>query len=219
MKKNLYIIIVILIIIIACFKIRFILNDSFIKDFNNIEYKEDKIKLLNNLNYYEAYVAIKNYGDYYFKMAEYEKAIEKYDEALTKKMPQEKACDTRINACLSVYKLIDMSKKEEAIDYLKKAKSYVHDDDCLTLEEGSSSKGDAENMDEQIDKTLEELQKGQSKGSGDDPDPTGNPGEDNPVSPSKIDEVKQGNQQAEDSRDNQMGQYQDGFDPYDGQQW
>ena len=98
MKKYLKIVILILVILLICFKARFILNDSYIKDFNNLEYEETKIKILNELNYYESYVAIKNYGDYYFKMAEYDKAIEMYDKALATKMPHDKACDIIINA-------------------------------------------------------------------------------------------------------------------------
>ena len=140
MKKYYKTFIIIIVILLVSFSIRFKINDSYINNFNEQNYVEWKVKILNYFNFYQPYIAVKNYGDYYHKQAEYDKALEKYDKALTYNMPKTKACDTRINACLTIFKQIDLKKTKQAKELLNKAKKYVDDDDCISLSSSDSVK-------------------------------------------------------------------------------
>ena len=217
MKKKLKIALVVVIVLLLGFSIRFRLNNSFIKDFNKQNYTEWKLKLLNSFNIYQPYVAIKNYGDYYYKTGEYDKALEKYDLALTKNMSKKKACDTRINACLTVLKKVNVNNKKEAKALLNKAKQYIEVDDCASLSESDSSKRDSEKLSEEIDKQLS------SMGDAGDPsdDPSDDPSSDDPIDQSdpKVQEVQKSNNQAQQSRDKSEGRYTDSYEPYKGKNW
>ena len=165
-KKVLIIVLALLVLLTFLFRIRFNMNKDFIDSFNNMVYEENDIRTLNELNFYESYVAIKNYGDYYYKIKDYENALIKYDKALTKRMPKARACETRINAVLSLFQLIDTKDKNHALEQLEKAKSYLDgQEDCLTLPEGNQDRKDAEELIELINQTIECLKNGNCGGS------------------------------------------------------
>ncbi len=140
MKKVLYLVYIILIIIALKFIYNISMNSILIKNYKDGEYSTDKMNALTTLNFIQKYVAHYNYGNMYYKSGEYEKAIEEYREALEGSIPKNKECKVRINYALAICETVevDEKKQEEIKEAIKKYESAV---DVLT-EKGCASKED-----------------------------------------------------------------------------
>ena len=220
-KKNAIIIAIVLVFLIVLLEGRFLLNITYVKDFEKENAVEWKVQVLSLFNLYQPYIAPKNYGDYYYQKGEYEKAVEKYDKALTHFVPKKKACDIRINAALSILKMVNDKEKEKAKQLLERAKKYVGDDDCMSLSFfNQQTKDDAEKVEEEIEKKMQEIENSAGGDEGEEDDSDDQDDSNDPVENPKIKEIKDTNQSAQESRDDNMGKYQDDYDPnYKGKPW
>ena len=226
MKKILKVILVIAIILFVILTVKVSINESFVKDYERNKTNEWKVQYINMINIYEPYVALKNYGDYYYLKGEYRKAVEKYDEALKHSMSNARACDTRINATLSLMKLADKNKKnkDEREKLLKEAQKYIEDGDCMNESFFNyQNKSDAEKLDSEIEQELNKLKNGTSQdgeSSDEENDGDSDSDEDTQSSNPKINEIQKSNQAAQEARDERMGKYKDDYDSsFKGKPW
>lgn len=125
-------------------------------------------------NRFLAYAWHYNIANMYCKPYTYDKALEHYQKALEKKIPEGKECRIRVNLALTMTKVLgpdyaEPDQIDSSIKILEGAKNYLLADNCAT-EEGTGHSEVAEQLKEEIEKILEELYKQQGGGEGEDPE-------------------------------------------------
>lgn len=215
MKKGLIIIAVILLLVILELVGTVLINSSYVKDYDNEEYTEWKVKSLSFLNYYEGYIPYYNYGTYYYKTGDYDNALNSFLLALDYKVPEDRVCMVRINASLSILGDFDI-EASNALEVLNDALYYLEHDDCL---DGSPQEDEARQLIEDIKKLMEEMM---SNGGGSSDQPEPDEPSDNPDTKTKEEELNSINQQSLQERTDtlQKNQYLDEpYVYYDGKTW
>ena len=124
-------------------------------------------------NRFFAYTMHYNIANMYCRPLTYDKALEHYQKALEKEIPEGKECRIRINLALTMVKVLgpdyaEPDQIDSSIKILEGAKNYLLAENCAT-EDGTGHSEVAEQLKEEIEKILEELYK-QQKGEGEDPE-------------------------------------------------
>ncbi len=190
MRKKITIIMIILLSLILLKLIsKNLLNNMFIEQYEKDEYSSSSLDINEVLNIYEPYIVKYNYGNYYYKIKEYENAYNKYLEALEYSIPQDRICKVKINTSLSLVMQIEkMNNCDEQNKILNKAKSYL-DDDC-----GLDAPTEDHETAEELKKIIDELLNSEGK---QDPKPDDNNNQDEKDDlDDKIDQIDKNNNEA-----------------------
>jgi len=158
MKKKTLIIYIILILIAIKLPATFLINESFISDYNKGVYNEKKIQKLFFLNIIESYIPHYNYGNVLYHNNNFDKAITEYKKALKKFPPEDKECSIRINLALAMLAKIDENdSKDNIIKSLQEAKEELCDNTCEN-EKTQNLKNEINNMINTLNQSNEEEQ-------------------------------------------------------------
>lgn len=221
MKKFLIIITIIIFIILLKFGLTFTLNEIIIKDYQNNRYDNNLINTLYLINLNEPYIVYYNHGNILYKEEQYNEAISKYEKALNKHPAEDRVCDIRINLSLSYIKTIDENNKTSALSTLNKAKNILYEDECASINDDNGKSEVAEKLEEEI-KALEEKLKEDEDPNGNGNTPNNNGGQDDPNTPSNIEEqLRELQKQNQRSRQGDTDYYSnlDDYSYYTGQYW
>ena len=124
-RKVLLIVIFIAIILVFKLGLKMGINAIFIKNYPD-NANDYTLKFTSFINIYQPYIAPYNYGNYYYQKGQYNDAYEKYKEALTHRIPNNRICKVHINASLTLVKLAELeSDEQKAIDLLDEADSHL----------------------------------------------------------------------------------------------
>ena len=124
-RKVLLTVIFIAIILVFKLGLKMEINAIFIKNYPN-NANDYTLKFTSFINIYQPYIAPYNYGNYYYQKGQYNDAYEKYKEALTHRIPNNRICKVHINASLTLVKLAELeSDEQKAIDLLDEADSHL----------------------------------------------------------------------------------------------
>ncbi len=211
--------------------VNYIDNENNRKAYDNGEYS---IRTFNSLGVTQSYIEPYNEGCMYYQEGDYEKAIEKFREALEKNPGHDNdiECSIRINLALSMIAPIDIKnanpeEKEAILVIIKEAKKVLCDEECAHMDDEDGHNKEAQKLKDELDQMEKELtQEPENGGNGDDNN-TEEPTEE-PKEPENSDDVQkqlediqnQSNQQ----RSSEMQEYGDdgiwgnnGY--YDGNCW
>ncbi len=156
----------------------YFLNEKMIAEYEKGNDSSFYIDLLYVLNFQQSYIDYYNHGNIYYQKEEYEKAINRYEIALTKNPPKKRVCDIRINLSLATLQLADV---KEDMSYLKKAREILYQDDCAHEEDENGSSKEAEKLEQEI----KELESQVGTENPENPDPNGKPEEEDPEVPNE----------------------------------
>lgn len=199
-KKFIIIGIIVLSIILVKLIIKVSLNNRFINNYEKGIYSSTGLDVNMIINLYEPYIVKYNYGNYHYKNKEYEKAYQKYVDALEHKIPDNRLCKVKINTSLSLVMQLESKKtRDEQNELLDRAASYL-DDDC----NDKAPKQDQKTA-EELRRIIEELRKSNGKKNNNKEeeqekkqDENGDPLDD------KIEEIKKNNENASKRRDENL---------------
>ena len=151
MKKTLKIVFIILFIILIKFTFTISLNKIIILNYNKNIYNTNIIKLLYIFNWPQSYIVYYNEGNLLYKEGKYSLAITKYKKAISKKPPQNRICDVRINLSLSMIKQIKKdSSYKKVYQQLEEAKKNLYHNDCAHENNDNGYSKQAENLEKEI---------------------------------------------------------------------
>lgn len=166
MKNKMFIIAMYILLILFSLKLIFsnIWNFILINDYNNNKYFEEQGNVLLFLNFPESYVANYNYGNILYQKQEYEKAIEKYRDALKSFVPKYKECKIRINYALSICKTVKLDEYnqdeiKDAIEKYELAINVLTEKGCANITDDNGHSKEAETLKKDIQKEIEKLKK------------------------------------------------------------
>ena len=132
-QKKMIIFIAIALVATIKFLYTIVVNDSFIKKYNNGVYDEEYVKKLLVLNIQEPYIAHYNYGNTLYQLKKYDEAKDEYLEAL-KSVSKGRVCDVRVNLALTEINLIDTSlSRDELIKEIEDIQKVLLEDSCATV--------------------------------------------------------------------------------------
>ena len=219
MKKLLKFLTIIILVLFIKLSFTYTINEIIIYNYQNGNYNTKLIKTLYLLNFYQKYIAYYNEGNILYKTNNFDDAIQRYQIALTKKPPQNKVCDIRINLSLSIIKNSSNDNKTEILDNLSKAKNNLYEDNCASPIDDSGKSEDAEKLEEEI-KQLEEQIKNNSGSGSTSSDP--NESEENNENFTNIEEqLKENEQKSNSSRQDELTDYENmgSYEYYSGKRW
>ena len=163
MKKIIKILLGVLIVILIKLVGTFIINGIIIFNYNNHIYNSLLVKSLYFLNVSEPYIAYYNEGNIMYQKKDYDGAIKKYKEVISKKPPQKRICDVRINLSLALIRNISNYKDyNSAYNTLEEARYNLYKDDCASATDDSGNSKEAEELEEIIKELENELNNGSS---------------------------------------------------------
>lgn len=127
------------------------------------------------------YIYYYNKGNEYYQKEEYDKACEKYEKALTYKLPESKECKIRINLALAMVapvpqvpsENVDEESVENTIEILEDARDVLTKHGCANSKNDSGHDIDAQVLKNEIDVYLEELERETEHGGTDEAHPNG----------------------------------------------
>jgi tetratricopeptide (TPR) repeat protein len=188
-KKVLIVIAVILIMIGFHLTIRYLLNESFIKKYNQGTYDNKVFKVLKLINFPENYIVYYNEGNYYYQVKEYDKAIINYEKALNR-VHNNRVCDVRHNLALTRLQVIDYDDVKNLRFSLIEVQDILLEDSCAT----NDNNGKHQPSQDLYNKIEELLKNGNGGGDpsdpgGDDPSDPSDPSD--PDDPNKVNEIEQ----------------------------
>ena len=219
MKKTFRIILIIFIVILFKLIFSYSLNSFIISNYDKEVYNNKLIKFLYIGNFPESYIAYYNEGNILYKQEKYQKALDKYQKALRKWPSKKRVCDIRVNISLSMLKLIDTNQENEKIlNELKAARENLYENGCANEDDDSGKSYWAEELEEEIRK-LEEQYQQNNGGSGDDSnnEPQNEP-EDDDYSDLE-EEYRERERKSNESRQEDLDDYQSDYHYYDGDKW
>lgn len=157
MKKSIKIINIIFSVIFIKLILIFTINEIVISNYHNKIYNMSLINSLYFFTYNQSYIVYYNHGNILYNQKNYQEAINKYKQALTKNPPQKRVCDIRINLALSFIETIDLKDTNETLDILKEARYNLYENKCVDPNYENSYSLDAEDLEKEIKKLEEEL--------------------------------------------------------------
>ena len=134
----------------------FLMNRSFVNNFEQRTYNHYVEEILKYSTIFERYVPYYNRGNQAYVEGDYDTAIENYELALDYNPPSEKQCDIRVNYVLSLLHKLDPTNyadadhKDESIRILEQCIIILMEDECAKQ---PPEKG----HDEEAQKLLEEI--------------------------------------------------------------
>lgn len=155
MRKIIKIFKIILVLILLKYTIIFSLNELVITDYKKGVYNDQIIKILYLLTYNQSYIVYYNHGNLLYNQNNYQEAIQKYDQSLTKNPPQNRVCDIRINKSLAILATVIDSNDKESLKILKTARYNLYENNCVDPNYLESYSKDAE----KLEKEIKELEK------------------------------------------------------------
>ena len=169
MRKAIKIILVIAIVILVKLVFSFKVNKIIIKNYKNNKYNYKLVKSLYFINYPESYIAYYNHGNILYRKEQYDEAVEKFKKAIEKKPPEKRICDVRVNLSLAMVKSIreDM-KDDDIVNTLVKARDNLYENECAHPNDDNGKSKDAEKLEEEINKLLQQQQQQQQQNDPDD---------------------------------------------------
>lgn len=170
MKKILYIIWGVVVIILICFTVNYVSNEQFIKNYEEGIYKENKFTAFGFL---EPYIEPYNKGAFYYQNGKYEKAIEEYRRAIDSGITKERDCLARINIALCIIAPINLDNLnkdnvEEILNTLKKAQNILVLKGCADEDGKSGHNQAAQQLWNELNAQIGQLEKAQQQDNGDD---------------------------------------------------
>ena len=165
MKKILYIVLSIIVLICFHLSIRYIINENFINKYKDGNYDSNSIDILKLINYPESYIVYFNKGDNYYRKQEYKNAQNEFEKAL-KKAPEDKVCIVTNNLSLSMLQQVDFTEEGWDLKLIEVEKVLLKDD-CATKDFKGRNK-DSQELYNEIEYVLNNA--GQGDGDGDDSD-------------------------------------------------
>lgn len=150
----------IIILLLSFFMVRAITNEVIIMLYNKGKYSETLVKNLYFLNLNEPYIAYYNNGNINYQKQEYDKAIDNYNLSLTKNPPEKKVCSIRINISLATIKNIKVTDKELVLAELRKARSYLYENDCAHEQDDNGKSKEAEELEQEIKELERQIEEG-----------------------------------------------------------
>ena len=224
MRKIIFGIYCIFILLFLILSFRYFKNESFISDYNKGIYKENDVESLLFLNYPQSYVAYYNLGNVYYQEKDYYAAISQYNKALEYDMPEKKECKVRINLALAILKTIDeldlKKDKNEILEILDTAENVLVEEGCAHKEDDNGHSKDAEKLQEDIEKMRKKLEEQDDKEENEEDDDEKKKEEQQPKDEveEKLKEI-----QAESIKEREKGKKQreslDDFSFYSGKKW
>lgn len=225
---------------------KYVINEIFIKNYKDGEYKVKSEEGLTEFNIPEGYVPYYNLGNAYYKQEEYDKAISYYKKALTENPPHkgERECDIRVNLALSMIAKIDWDMLEtdkdvqRVIRQLKAARNVLTEEGCANPDDPNGHNEEAEQLKKDIDDMIEKLQQNQDQNQNNNDDQndqqnnqndqnnqsnSGNSDREDELREQLEDQMTDSQQEHQDGED-QRQQYQEngsggGSSNYDGKTW
>ena len=148
---------------------RNVVNNSFLKDYENGRYSESPEDLFLHTFFGERYVVPYNLGNVNFLLGDYEKAVTYYNKALNCNPPEiDEECKIRVNLAYTMchtidFETLDYSDEEAvngAIQTLMSARNVLTDHECASMPVGSDDGHfkDADLLKHDIDEMLQKLQ-------------------------------------------------------------
>lgn len=153
-------IVALIILVLSFFSIRIITNEVVILLYEHDKKPEILIKVLLILNINEPYIVYYNNGNINYKNEEYDKAIKNYTISLDKNPPEKRVCNIRINISLATIKNIKVTDKDLVLKELKKARSYLYENDCAHEDDDNGKSKKAEELEEEIRKLEKQIEEG-----------------------------------------------------------
>ena len=127
MKKRIYIIFILLLLLIKLV-FSYMINEIYIYNYNNKKYNISLTKLLLFLNISEPYIAHYNYANGLYMLGDYNNAVSEYDKALNT-VSRKRMCYVIANKSLAMLKLID--KNDENIkEELTEIQNVLKENNC-----------------------------------------------------------------------------------------
>lgn len=154
------VVLTLVILVLSFFTIRTITNEVIIMLYDKGTYSNILIKNLYILNINEPYIAYYNNGNINYQKKEYDKAIDNYNKALKNNPPEKKVCKIRINTSLAIINNIKVTDKELVLEELKKARSYLYENDCAHEQDDNGKSKDAEQLEEEIKELERQVEEG-----------------------------------------------------------
>lgn len=142
---------------------RFWVNHSFVKAYDDAQYKVDNESKLLYLNFPESFVPYYNLGNVSYERKEYESAVGYYEKALSMYPDSKRECSIRINLALAYCNTIDFydldsqEKIDTALFVLYKARDVLLENGWAVDEGDDYRDKDAQQLKEDIDKMIERL--------------------------------------------------------------
>ncbi len=154
---------VVLLIIALFLGVRYIINGVFLIKYNHGDYSPGSQEFLQLVNIPEGYLPYYNAGNAYYKLEDYDKAIDNYKAALESHPTEKKECDIRVNLALAMLHKIDFDnlntekQKANAVRTLQSARNILCEKGCADPYGTDGHDPEAEQLKQDIDKMLEEL--------------------------------------------------------------
>lgn len=215
MNKYIKISIVILSVFLLKFMLSFTLNEIVIHQYENNKYNDSLTRFLYLFNFSEPYIVYYNHGNLLYQKENYEKAQEKYQQALEKHPSKKRVCDIRINLSLSTLALLDPSKGTVSKE-LEEAKKNLYEDNCADPFDLNYRSEEAQ----ELKKEIEQLEEQMGGGSGETDDPNDSNDDQEDQNEKEIEQkLKEIQKQANGNRQtqNQVDLYD--FEAYTGKRW
>lgn len=175
-KKILTILEVLLLLILIKLVATFVINEIFIKKYDNGTYDIKSIKILSFANFPESYIVHYNRGNVYYQNEQFTDAIEEYNKALEKHPTKKKECSIRINLALATLQALSGSDNSEEnrnrnIEILKSARGILCEKNCAGENDNNGHSEEAEKLKADIDRMLKKLENEAQGGSDGEEDP------------------------------------------------
>lgn len=148
---------------------RNVVNNGFLKDYENGRYSESPEKLFLHTVFGESYVVPYNLGNVNCFLGDYEQAVKYYQKALNSNPPEiDQECKIRVNLAFAMchtidFETLDYSDEDavnKAIATLTSARAVLTDHECASMPVGSEDGHfhDADLLKHDIDEMLQKLQ-------------------------------------------------------------
>lgn len=229
MKKVLFVIYIILVLILSKLIVSFCINENFISNYKSGKYDEGTVKSLLVLNIPQPCVAHYNYGNVLYKNGNYDIAIEQYNRALELFPSKEEECSIRINLALAMLKKIDEKDDSEdnkivTLQILNNARNVLCENGCANKNDDKGHSAEAERLKKDIDKRIKELEEQTGQDSNDDGNDDGDD-DDNKDNNKNVDkkeqQLKEIQAKSREERESDLSYVKNlfNYDFYRGKQW
>ncbi|MBR3280703.1 MAG: tetratricopeptide repeat protein [Clostridia bacterium] len=227
MKKKIVLGLIILIsVCLLKLVITYAANESLIGNISKGRVGKNDGMILYIINYPEGYIAYYNNGNIYYKVGEYEKAIECYKKALSMGHPNNrKDCKIRINLVLSMLQTFDLNnltdeKVKSILKVLGEAKEYLIENGCANRYDSNGHSEDAEKLKKEIEELEQALKSDNYKESeSDEKNQDDKKQSDSSSSNTKEDRIRKIQKDANQTRENKKNNGNFTYDYYEGKTW
>lgn len=143
---------------------RILVNTAFARELENGTPSPAAEEALTIINFPEPYVPLYNAGNAYYKLEDYDMAIDRYQRALEHHPKDGKECPIRVNLALAMVHKIDFDhldsekKIDKAIQQLRSARLVLTEEGCAAPEGPDGHDPEAQKLREEIDELIKQLE-------------------------------------------------------------